>query len=197
MRQIELNKLRQIKADFNENMTETDLETPDKSEEVETPSFLLFGILNGTSLMFTLVCLGLTIFAQAKGNSDLNVFLWLTFGCSITLCLLELVFCTVGFVAICRKDYTILLACSCLFTACGVIVYFLIGLGYTFCVVMTAFVMEEHINIVKACLLVNLGLGAAKFFILAFTIAMGLMIGTKNTVKELKDNIKQSMESVL
>ena len=174
-------------------MTDSDLETPDKSEEAQTPSFLLFGILNGTSFVFTLVCLGLTIFAQVKGNSDLNVFLWLTFGCSITLCLLELLFCAVGFVAICQKDFIILLACSSLFTTYGVIIYALIGLGYAFCVVMTAFVMEDHPTIVKSCLLVNLVLGAAKFFILAWSIAVGLMIGTKKTVKEVKDTIEQSI----
>ena len=175
-------------------MTDSDLETPDKSEEAQTPSFLLFGILNGTSFIFTLVCLGLTIFAQVKGNSELNVFLWLTFGCAITLCLLELLFCTIGFVAICRKDYMILLACSTLFTTCGVIIYLLIGLSYAFFVVMTAFVMEDHPKIVKATILVNLVLGAAKFFILACSIAVGLMIGTKKTVKEVKDNIKQSID---
>ena len=177
-------------------MTDSVLETPDKSEEAQTPSFLLFGILNGTSFIFTLVCLGLTIFAQVKGNSDLNVFLWLTFGCSITLCLLELLFCTVGFVAICRKDYTILLACSTLFTTFGVIVYFMIGLGFAFCVVMAAFVMEDHPKIVEACLIVNLVLGAAKFFIFACSIAVGLMIGTKKTVEEVKDNIKQKFDSL-
>ena len=175
-------------------MTDSDLETPDKSEEAQTPSFLLFGILNGTSFIFTLVCLGLTIFAQVKGNSELNIFLWLTFGCAITLCLLELLFCTIGFIAICRKDYMILLACSTLFTTCGVIIYLLIGLSYAFFVVMTAFVMEDHPKIVKATILVNLVLGAAKFFILACSIAIGLMIGTKKTVKEVKDNIKESID---
>ena len=176
---------------------EANLETPDKSEEAQTPSFLLFGILNGTSFIFTLVCLGLTIFAQIKGNSDLNVFLWLTFGCAITLCLLELLFCTIGFVAICRNDYTILLACSTLFTTCGAIIYFLIGLGYVFFAVMTAFVMEDHPKIVEACVLVNLVLGAAKFFIFACSIAVGLMIGTKKTVEEVKYNIKQSIMNTL
>ena len=175
-------------------MADSDLETQDKSEEAQSPSFLPFSILNGTSLMFTLACLGLTIFAQVKGNSELNVFLWLTFGCAITLCLLELLFCTIGFIAICRKDYMILLACSTLFTTCGVIIYLLIGLGYAFFVVMTAFVMEDHPKIVKATILVNLVLGAAKFFILACSIAVGLMIGTKKTVKEVKDNIKQSID---
>ena len=186
MRQIKL-----IKVDF--NMTESDLETPDKPEEAQTPSFVLFGILNGTSFIFTLVCLGLTIFAQIKGNSDLTVFLWLTFGLSITLCLMELSFCTVGFVAICRKDYTILLACSTFFTSCGAIIYFLIGLSYAFFVVMTAFVMEDHPKIVNSVILVNLVLGAAKFFIFACSIAVGLMIGTKKTMEEVKNNIKQSI----
>ena len=88
----------------------------------------------------------------------------------------------VRFIAICRKDYTILLACSSLVATCGMILYFLIGLGYTFCVVMTVFVMEDHPKIVKICLLVNLGLGATRFFILVCSIAMGLMTGT-NQVK--------------
>ena len=110
---------------------------PDKSEETQSPIFLLFGILNGISFVFTLVCLGFTIFSQAKGNTDLNIFLWTTSGCAVSLCLVELLFCIVGFVAIYRKDYTVLLACSTLVATCGIILYFLIGLGYAFCVVMT------------------------------------------------------------
>ena len=102
-------------------MADSDLETQDKTEEVESPSFLPFGILNGTSFMVTLACLGLTIFAQAEGNSDLNIFLWTTSGCALTLCLLEFSFCMVGFLAICRKDYTVLLACSSLVATCGII----------------------------------------------------------------------------
>ena len=163
-------------------MADSNLETPDKSEEAQSPSFLLFGILNGISFVLTLVCLGFTIFSQAKANTDLNIFLWTTSGCAIALCLVELCFCFVGFVAIYRKDYTVLLACSTLVATCGMILYFLIGLGYTFCVVMTVFVMEDHPKIVKICLLVNLGLGAARFFILVCSIAMGLMTGT-NQVK--------------
>ena len=162
-------------ADFN-------LATPDKPEEAQSPSFLLFGILNGILSMLTFACLGLTIFSQAKGNTDLNIFLWTTSGCAISLCLVELVFCIVGFTAIYRKDYTVLLACSTLVATCGIIIYFVIGLGYAFCVVMTVFVMEDHSKIVKICLLVNLGLGAARFFILVCSIAMGLMTGT-NQVK--------------
>ena len=104
-------------------MADSDLETQEKSEEAQSPSFLSFGILNGISFMFTLACLGLTIFAQAKGNSDLNIFLWTTSGCAITLCLLEVSFCMVGFLAICRKDYTVLFACSSLVATCGIILY--------------------------------------------------------------------------
>ena len=171
-------------------MTDSNLETqppidlpdydpaPDKSEETQSPSFLLFGILDGISFLFTLACLGFTIFSQAKGNTDLNIFLWTTSGCAVSLCLVELLFCIIGFVAIYRKDYTILLACSTLVATCGIILYFLIGLGYAFCVVMTVFVMEDHPKIVKICLLVNLALGAARFFILVCSIAMGLMTGT-------------------
>ena len=163
-------------------MADSDLEKQDKSEEAQSPSFLPFGILNGTSFMFTLVFLGLTIFAQAKGNSDLNIFLWTTSGCALSLCLLEVAFCMVGFLAICRKDYTFLHACSSLVATCGIILHFIIGLGYAFCVVMTVFVMEDHPKKVKICLLVNLGLGAARFFILVCSIAVGLMTGT-NQVK--------------
>ena len=105
-------------------------------------------------------------------------------------------FCTVGFVAICRKDHTILLACSTLFSTCGVIIYLLIGLSYVFFVVMTAFVMEDHPKIVNSVILVNLVLGAAKFFIFACSIAVGLMIGTKKTMEEVKDNIWQSIENM-
>ena len=88
-----------IKTDFNENMADSDFETPDKSEEMKNPSFLL---LNGLSFMFTIACLGLTIFAEAKGNSDLNIFLQATSVLSIRLCLLEVFFCTVGFATICK-----------------------------------------------------------------------------------------------
>ena len=167
-------------------MADSDLETQDKSEEAQSPSFLPFGILNGTSLMFTLACLGLTIFAQAKGNSDLNIFLWTTSGCALTLCLLEVSFCMVGFLAICRKDYTVLLACSSLVATCGFILYLLIGIGYAFCIVMTVFVMEDHPKNVKICLLVNLGLGAARFFILVCSIAVGLMTGTNEVTGKFR-----------
>ena len=171
-------------ADFN-------LETPDKPEEAQSPSFLLFGILNGILSMLTFACLGLTIFSQAKGNTDLNIFLWTTSGCAVSLCIVELLFCIVGFVAIYRKDYTVLLACSTLLATCGIILYFLIGLGYAFCVVMTVFVMEDHPKIVKICLLVNLALGVARFFILVYSIAMGLMTGTN----ELKMKIGRILDS--
>ena len=167
------------------NMADSDLETQEKSEEAQSPSFLSFGILNGISFMFTLACLGLTIFAQAKGNSDLNIFLWTTSGCAITLCLLEVSFCMVGFLAICRKDYTVLFACSSLVATCGIILYFIIGLGYAFCVVMTVFVMEDHPKNVKICLLVNLGLGAARFFILVCSIAVGFKTGTPDTARKI------------
>ena len=163
-------------------MSDSDLETQDKSEEAQSPSFLPFGILNGTSFMVTLVCLGLTSFALAKGNSDLNIFLWMTTGCALTLCLLEVSFCMVGFLAIWRKNYSVLLACSSLVTTFGITLHFIIGLGYAFCVVMTVFVMEDHSKIVKICLLVNLALGAARFFILVGSIVVGLMTGT-NQVK--------------
>ena len=75
------------------------------------------------------------------------------------------------------------------------IIYFCIGLSYAFFAVMTAFVMEDHPKIVEACVLVNLVLGAAKFFIFACSIAVGLMIGTKKTVEEVKDKVKQSINS--
>jgi hypothetical protein len=158
-------------------MSDSELEAQDKTEEAESPSFLPFGILNGTSFMVTLACLGLTIFAQAEGNSDLNIFLWMTSGCALTLYLLEISFCMVGFLAIWRKNYTVLLACSSLVATCGIILYFIIGLGYAFCVVMTVFVMEDHPKNVKTCLLVNLGLGAARFIILVCSIAVGLTTG--------------------
>ena len=163
-------------------MSDSYLEAQDTTEEAESPSFLPFGILNGTSFMVTLACLGLTIFSQAKGNTDLNIFLWTTSGCAVSLCLVDLLFCIVGFVAIYRKDYTILLACSTLVATCGIILYFSIGLGYVFCVVMTVFVMEDDPKIVKICLLVTLVLGAARFFILVCSIATGLKTGT-NQVK--------------
>ena len=66
-------------------MADSNLETPDKSEEAQSPSFLLFGILNGISFVLTLVCLGFTIFSQAKANTDLNIFLWTTSGCAFVL----------------------------------------------------------------------------------------------------------------
>ena len=160
-------------------MSDSYLEAQDTTEEAESPSFLPFGILNGTSFVVTLVCLGLTIFAQAEGNSDLNIFLWMTSGCALTLYLLEISFCMVGFLAIWRKNYAVLLACSSLVATCGIILYFIIGLGYAFCVVMTVFVMEDHPKNVKTCLLVNLGLGAARFIILVCSIAVGLMTGTE------------------
>ena len=165
-------------------MADSDLEKQDKSEEAQSPSFLPFGILNGTSFMFTLVFLGLTIFAQAKGNSDITFFLWTTSGCALTLCLLEVALCMVGFLAICRKDYTVLHACSSV-TTCGIILHFIIGLGYAFCVVMTVFVMEDHPKNVKICLLVNLGLGAARFFILVCSIAVGFKTGTPDTARKI------------
>ena len=151
-------------------MTGSDLETSDKTEEAQSSSFLPFGILNGISFMFTLVSLGLIISAQAKGNSDLNIFLLSTSVCAISLCLLQVSFYTIGFVAIYRKDYTVLLACPSLAVTCGILLYFLIGLGYAFCVVNTVFVMEDHPKTVNVCLLVNLGLEAVRFFILSCSI---------------------------
>ena len=151
-------------------MTDSFLKTSDKQEEAQSSSFLPFGILNGISLMFTFVSLGLTISAQAKGNLDLNIFLWSTSVCGISLCLLQVSFYTIGFVAICRKDYTVLLACPSLVVTCGILLYFLIGLSYVFCVVNTVFVMEDHAKTVNVCLLVNLGLEAARFFILFCSI---------------------------
>ena len=48
---------------------------------------------------------------------------------------------------------------------------------------MTVFVMEDHPKIVKICLLVNIVLGAARFFILVWQwISLGLMTGI-NQVK--------------
>ena len=47
-------------------MTDSDLETPDKQEEAQSPSLLPVGILSGISFMFTLASLALTIFAQIK-----------------------------------------------------------------------------------------------------------------------------------
>ena len=44
---------------------------------------------------------------------------------------------------------------------------------------MTVFVMEDHPKKVKICLLVNLGLGAARFIILVCSIAVGLMTGAE------------------
>ena len=173
-------------------MADSDLEAQDKSEEAQSPSFVPFGILNGTSFMLTLVFLGLTIFAQAKGNSDLNIFLWTTSGCALTLCLLEVSFSMVGFLAICKKNYTILLACSSLVATCGIILYFIIGLGYAFSVVMTVFVMEDHPKNVKTCLLVNLGLGAARFIILVCSIAVGLMTGTEKLRRIFWPNANES-----
>ena len=151
-------------------MTDSFLKTSDKQEEAQSSSFLPFGILNGISLMFTFVSLGLTISAQAKGNLDHNIFLWSTSVCAISLCFLQVSFYTIGFVAICRKDYTVLLACPSLVVTCGILLYFLIGLSYVFCVVNTVFVMEDHAKTVNVCLLVNLGLEAARFFILFCSI---------------------------
>ena len=171
-------------------MSDSDLEAQDKTEEAESPSFLPFGILNGTSFMFTLVFLGLTIFAQAKGNSNLNIFLWTTSGCAlVTLCLLEVVFSIVGFLAICRKDYTVLLACSSSVTTCGIILHYIIGLGYEFCVVMTVFVMEDHPVNVMICLLVNLGLVNARFFIRDWTFNPSVPL---QWVKNWKNNLSQN-----
>ena len=170
---------------FNKKMSDSDLETQDKTEEAESPSFLPFGIINGTSFMVTLACLGLTIFAQAEGNSDLNIFLWMTSACALTLCLLEVSFYMVGFLAIWRKSYAVLLACSSFVATCGIILYFIIGLGYAFCVVMTVFVMEDHPKKVKICLLVNLGLGAARFIILVCSIAVGFKTGTPDTARKI------------
>ena len=153
-----------IKTDFNENMADSNLETPDRSKEVKNPSFLL---LNGLSFMFTIACLGLTIFAEAKGNSDLNIFLRATSVLSICLCLLEVFFCTVGFATICK-------ICQ--------IYYILIVLSYAFCVVMTA-VKEYHPKSVKECLFINLGLVIARFFILQCTSLSGTYNnGTTTTV---------------
>ena len=151
-------------------MADFDLETSDKQEEAQSSSFLPFGILNGISFMFTLSSLGLTISAQAKGNLDHNIFLWSTSVCASSLCLLQVSFYTIGFVAICRKDYTVLLACPSLIVTCGILLYFLVGLGYLFCVVNTVFVMEDHPKTVNVCLLVNLGLETARFFILFCSI---------------------------
>ena len=65
-------------------------------------------------------------------------------------------------------------------------VYILIGIGYAFCIVMTVFVMEDHPKNVKICLLVNLGLGAARFFILVCSIAVGLMTGTNEVTERIR-----------
>ena len=113
-------------------MADSDLEAQGMSEEAQSPSFVPFGILNGISFMFTLVFLGLTIFAQAKGNSDLNIFLWTTSGCALTLCLLEVAFCMVGFLAIRsrRKDYTTLFDCSSLVKTCGIVYFICILIGH-------------------------------------------------------------------
>ena len=138
-----------------------DLPAPDKSEETQSPSFLLFGILNGISFVLTLACLGFTIFSQAYGNTDLNIFLWTTSGCAISLCLLEVSFC--GFI--------ILFACSTLVATCGIILYFLIGLGYAVFVIMTV-MMENHPTNVNVYLIVNIGLGFARFSIMVRSIAL-------------------------
>ena len=47
-------------------MTDSDLETPDKQEEAQSPSLLPVGIPSGIAFMFTLASLALTIFAQIK-----------------------------------------------------------------------------------------------------------------------------------
>ena len=135
-------------------MADSDLETQDGSEEVKSRSFLL---LNGLSFMFTIACLGLTFFAEAKGNSDLNIFLRATSVLSICLCLLEVFFCTVGFATICK-------ICQ--------IYYILIVLSYAFCIVMTS-LTEDHPKNVVVCLFVNLGLVTARFFILQCTSLSG------------------------
>ena len=46
---------------------------------------------------------------------------------------------------------------------------------------MTVFVMEDHPKNVKICLFVNLGLGAARFFILVCSIAVGLITAKEPT----------------
>ena len=154
-------------------------------------SLLPVSIINSMNFMFTLASLGLTIFAQTmvenigvwdlyyylywlnlntstflQGNTDLNIFLCTTSGCAISLCLLEVSFCFVEFIAICRKVYTVLLACSSLVAIYGIILYFLIGLGYAFFVIMT-FVMKTHPKNVNVYLIVNLG-----FYILVRSIAL-------------------------
>ena len=167
-------------------MEETEPETPDKPAKPQKVSFLLFGISTGTSLTITIVCLILTIFAQTKGNTDLNFFLWTTTGCAICLCIIDILLGIIGVIAVYQKSYTILLACSSLGAICGLIVYFLIGIGYFFCAIMTVFVMEDHPKSVKICLLVNLGLGAARFFIFVFSIVVGLLTGTTEVSRKLK-----------
>ena len=139
--------MRQIEADFSENMADSDLEAPDNSGEAQSLIFLL--IIYRLSFMFTIACLGLTIFVEANGNSDLNIFLRATSVLSICLCLLEVFFYSVGFLAICK-------ICQ--------IYYILIVLSYAFSVVMTV-VTEDHPKTVDVCLFVHLGLVAARFYI--------------------------------
>ena len=147
--------MRQIEADLSENMADSDLETPDNSEEAQSLIFLL--IIYRLSFMFTIACLGLTIFVEAKGNSDFNIFLRATSVLSICLCLLEVFFCSVGFLAICK-------ICQ--------IYYILIVLSYAFSVIMTA-VTEDHPKTVDVCLFVNLGLVTARFLLLQCTSLSG------------------------
>ena len=96
-----------------------------------------------------------------QGNTDHNIFLWTTSGCAISLCLLEVSFC--GFI--------ILFACSTLVAACGIILHFLIGLGYAVFVIMTV-MMENHPTNVNVYLIVNIGLGFARFSIMVRSIAL-------------------------
>ena len=92
----------------------------------------------------------------------MDIFLWMTSGCAVSLCILEILLCVAGFITIYKKDYKILLACSSLIAYCALIVYFIFGVSYAFCAVMTVYVMEDHPKIVDICLLVNLGLGFAR-----------------------------------
>ena len=134
--------------------------------------------------MYNYICTYLIVLTQ--GNADLNIFLWMTSICAVPLCLLDIIYCLGGFYAIYKNDYKVLLACSSLVAICGIMVYFLIGLFYAFCVIMTTYVMEDHPEIVKICLLVTLGLGFTRFIIFIGTLTLGWMTAYKTAEIDCK-----------
>ena len=170
---------------YEESATEEQIAMESIKSRVE-----IFGILAGALLTLAIVSFSINIFSLTKGNTDLNIFLWMTSICAIPLCLLDIIYCLGGSYAIYKNDYKVLLACSSLVAICGIMVYFLLGLFYAFCVIMTAYVMEDHPEIVNICLLVTLGLGFLRFFIFIGTLVLGLMTAYKTAEIDCKNQLK-------